>query len=380
MFSFFIFAASTATPLHRAANRNSAEAYALSLSHSRAPCPCQDTSLCKPIGGPHIAEREIFGFNGGNGSLLDFSRVTSVAWPSDPQLICAAHKGPKPAKVIMAAPQPEKVFLENATVRAAWVAKTVAAVQNGYLDGITFDWESPCDAGAPSQAAYATLIAQTNKALKEVSPSYQVSVCVAWSPDGIDGRNYNIPAFAKAADLLYVMDYDTRSQIFDACIAAANAPLPGMIHGLQRYFDLGVPPSQLVLGVPWYGYRYPCVEGTDAKARYCPIPFRPFRGVNCSDAAGSEVGVSVIMQRLKANSTTGRLWDKSQGAPFFNTVENGGTVQYWYDDVSSLTPKYDYAKQAGVRGVGPYSFGNVNLLDARARSGFYEAFDAFLVG
>ena len=90
--------------------------------------------------------------------------------------------------------------------------------------------------------------------------------------------------------------------------------------------------------------------------------------------------MSVIMQRLKANSTTGRLWDESQGAPFFNTVENGGTVQYWYDDVSSLTPKYDYAKQAGVRGVGPYSFGNVNLLDARARSGFYEAFDAFLVG
>ena len=52
----------------------------------------------------------------------------------------------------MAAPQPEKVFLENATVRAAWVAKTVAAVQNGYLDGITFDWESPCDAGAPCVA------------------------------------------------------------------------------------------------------------------------------------------------------------------------------------------------------------------------------------
>ena len=162
--------------------------------------------------------------------------------------------------------------------------------------------------------------------------------------------------------------------------------LPSFLQGRKLFFAGGIvfvapgSPSQLVLGVPWYGYRYPCVEGTDAKARYCPIPFRPFRGVNCSDAAGSEVGVSVIMQRLKANSTTGRLWDKSQGAPFFNTVEKGGTVQYWYDDVSSLTPKYDYAKQAGVRGVGPYSFGNVNLLDARARSGFYEAFDAFLVG
>ncbi len=34
-------------------------------------------------------------------------------------------------------------------------------------------------------------------------PLPQVSVCVAWSPDGIDGRNYDIPAFAKAADLVY---------------------------------------------------------------------------------------------------------------------------------------------------------------------------------
>ena len=46
------------------------------------------------------------------------------------------------------------------------------------------------------------------------------------------------------------MDYDTRSQIFDACVAAANAPYFGMEHGLQRYLDLGVAPQQLVLGVP----------------------------------------------------------------------------------------------------------------------------------
>ena len=30
------------------------------------------------------------------------------------------------------------------------------------------------------------------------------------------------------------MDYDTRSQIFDACIAAANAPLPGTLRGMSR--------------------------------------------------------------------------------------------------------------------------------------------------
>ena len=61
-------------------------------------------------------------------------------------------------------------------------------------------------------------------ALRALSPSYQVSTCVAWSPDAIDGRAYDVVAFAKASDLLYVMDYDTRSQVYDACIAAERPP------------------------------------------------------------------------------------------------------------------------------------------------------------
>ena len=46
------------------------------------------------------------------------------------------------------------------------------------------------------------------------------------------------------------MDYDTRSQISTQCIASANSPLPGTVQGVQRYLDLGIAPSKLVLGVP----------------------------------------------------------------------------------------------------------------------------------
>lgn len=40
----------------------------------------------------------------------------------------------------------------------------------------------------------------------------QVSVDVPWSPHGIDGRNYDWPGLAAAADLLFVMAYDMQSQ------------------------------------------------------------------------------------------------------------------------------------------------------------------------
>lgn len=204
-----------------------------------------------------------------------------------------------------------------------------------------------------------------------MSPSYQVSACVAWSPDGIDGRNYDIVALAAASDVLYVMDYDTRSQVFDACLAGANAPLPGTQRGLSRYLALGIAPSQLILGVPWYGYRYPCLPGTAADAVYCPIASVPFRGVNCSDAAGSEVGVAEILARL-GPSPSGRRWDANQAAPSFNTVEKGVTVQYWYDDVQSLTLKYSLAARLGLRGVGPFTFTDTH------DPAMYRALDAFL--
>jgi di-N-acetylchitobiase len=45
------------------------------------------------------------------------------------------------------------------------------------------------------------------------------------------------------------------------------------------------------------GYDYPCLAGTAPDARFCPIKEVPFRGVNCSDAAGGEVGFSNIMVR-----------------------------------------------------------------------------------
>ncbi|GFH16724.1 di-N-acetylchitobiase [Haematococcus lacustris] len=42
-----------------------------------------------------------------------------------------------------------------------------------------------------------------------------VSVDVPWSPFDIDGRNYDWPALTAAADLLFVMAYDTQAGVLD---------------------------------------------------------------------------------------------------------------------------------------------------------------------
>ena len=307
---------------------------------------------------------------------MNWTHVTSVAWVNDDNLTCLAHK--HGARAILAAPHFNlDGMIDNLARREAWIQDALRLVRDSFADGIVFDYENPQPAGSMAGQTYARLIAETRDAFHAANPSYQISTCVPWSPDNIDGRDYPWLQLAAASDLLYVMDYDTRSQIFDACIASANAPFPGMVRGIQRYFDLGIDPSKLVLGVPWYGYRYPCLPGTLPDSVYCPIKQVPFRGINCSDAAGTEIPGRDILKALRSTNTTitgGLRRDKNMDAPFFNTIVNGTVYQYWFDDPTSLANKFHWARKHDLRGVGPYTFSDLDPTDATA---MWSTFDVF---
>lgn len=52
--------------------------------------------------------------------------------------------------------------------------------------------------------------------------------------------------------------------------------------------------AQLILGLPWYGYDYPCVPDSTGQRMSpegdaCHLSAVPFRGAPCSDAAGRQV-------------------------------------------------------------------------------------------
>ena len=175
------------------------------------------------------------------------------------------------------------------------------------------------------------------------------------------------------------MDYDTRSQVFDACLASANAPYPGMIHGIQRYLDIGVQPDKLILGVPWYGYQYPCLPGTDKKARYCEIPEVPFRGINCSDAAGGELALGSLLNLFNSKiNITMSGYDTNMQAPWFNYFNGTSVIQYWYDSPAGLELKYQYTKMMKLRGSGPYTFDDLwNLESEEDSKKYWSSYDAF---
>lgn len=154
------------------------------------------------------------------------------------------------------------------------------------------------------------------------------------------------------------MSYDEQSQIWSECIAAANAPYNQTLTGYGDYLRMGISPRKLVMGIPWYGYDYICLNLS--KDDVCAIAKVPFRGAPCSDAAGHQVPYRVIMKQVNS-SVSGSQWNQDQQAPYYNYKDPTGRLhQVWYDNPRSISLKAAFVKHYGLRGIGMW---NANCLD-----------------
>ena len=134
---------------------------------------------------------------------MNWTHVTTVAWASSIDFICEAHS--HGARAILSAPS--IVFTDNATEREEWAEKALSMVTASFADGVTFDFESALPAHSANVSRYTELVKATRDAFHAKNPSLQVSVCVGWSPDAIDGRAYDYKGLADASDLLYVSEF-----------------------------------------------------------------------------------------------------------------------------------------------------------------------------
>uniref|UniRef100_A0A3B4ZLK3 Di-N-acetylchitobiase n=1 Tax=Stegastes partitus TaxID=144197 RepID=A0A3B4ZLK3_9TELE len=308
-------------------------------------CPCERPELCRPIREERDFEVFVFDVGGKTWNSYNWSVVTTVATfgKYDAELMCHAHS--KGARVVLKG-------------ETAWITDKVNLAKTQFMDGINIDLEQAVEEGSAEYYALTDLVKETTEAFHREIPGSQVSFDVAWSPKCIDKRCYDYVTIAESCDLVFVMSYDEQSQILGDCIAMANAPLQQTLNAYDQYLDLNIDPKKLVMGVPWYGYDYPCLNLS--QDGICSIAKVPFRGVPCSDAAGKQKTYKWIMKQVNSSSS-GRMWDDKQQAPYFNYKDQNGQIhQVWYDDPQSICPKADAVKSKGLRGIGMW---NGNILD-----------------
>jgi Glycosyl hydrolases family 18 len=232
-----------------------------------------------------------------------------LSWSS----VCLAHS--YNARVVFTTSIPDKLLLTNATFeqQIEWITDQVDRVEALGGDGINVDYEDDVPSNDTTKQRQLTFITQLLQIeLKKRNPYSSLVWDFGWKPN-VDDRYYDYGGLGGICDYVFLMVYDTQSQIETGppCLAGPNSPISAVQKSLDWYsssssssslFDLHIPYEKLILGLPWYGYYYNCTS-YDPTTEECTIPAIPFRGVECSDAAGRQLDYPFTMAALRESKT-----------------------------------------------------------------------------
>ncbi|DAZ95163.1 TPA: LOW QUALITY PROTEIN: hypothetical protein N0F65_012417, partial [Lagenidium giganteum] len=328
-------------------------------------CPCGSEELCLPVHWKQrVKKKELFAFSITNTSQwqhYDWEHLTTVAWNEDKDLLCHAHK--HGVRVVIKHNFDDVNAICKESARQVWIEETYERIVKNHADGVNIDTEKAMR--GEQSACLTQLVRELRTYLngKPFTENAQISFDVPWAPRGVDGRYYDWSGLAEVVDVLFVMSYDMRSQVYYQCVAGANSPAALVRQGVEEFlYGQRIDPQKLVLGLPWYGYKYDC-QGEVSATRICAIDVMPFFGAPCSDAAGSQVDFRDIMKLQQRLPEVALSWDNMTQTPFLTYTDVSNAEhhrQLWYDDARSLAIKVALVHDLGLGGVGMW---NADSLD-----------------
>jgi chitinase len=137
-------------------------------------------------------------------------------------------------------------------------------VEPGIFDGIDVDWEYPQAADADN---FRELLQEFRRQMNAVRPGLRLSIAVGPSPRMEPGTDFG--HIARLVDQIGVMNYDyngpwSKTTGFLAPLFPNPRHRSGSIAlSMEAYESAGVPREKLLMGVPFYGYEWSGVAGTD---------------------------------------------------------------------------------------------------------------------
>ncbi len=247
--------------------------------------------------------------------------------------------------------------------RKKFAASCAAFVEQWGFDGVDVDWEYPVEGGLDTNTTrpedghnYTLLLAELRAALDAKGAALgrplELSIAAPAGPSIL--KHLELAQLSKSTDFINLMAYDfqggwsARTGFNAPLYAAADDPSPpserdtmNIDAAVKAYLAGGVPPGELVVGVPFYGRGWSGVKASSDGL------FQQFGGV---PQGSFEAGV-FDWKDLAANyipKSTRRFHDGSK-VPWLFDAKSG--VMISYDDPESMGLKADYIKQKGLGGA-----------------------------
>jgi hypothetical protein len=121
------------------------------------------------------------------------------------------------------------------------------------LDGVNLDFEGT---GPRDQAGLTHLVAGVSGALRSADPSWQITMDTYASSASSNGGFYDIGALAPSVDAFFVMSYSLNLAAPPSADSALTSQMFSDQTAVREYLAV-VPPSKVILGLPYFGYDWP---------------------------------------------------------------------------------------------------------------------------
>jgi spore germination protein YaaH len=237
------------------------------------------------------------------------------------------------------------------------ITNTINAMASKNLDGVNVDFEGSSSPGCQNgsiQSGFTNFMTQLSSQVHQRFPSAEVSVDTYSGAASTDTSIFKIDSLAPVVDAIFIMAYD---MVFSNTPghAGPNAPLKGWTYNdttsVSQYL-VKAPASKLLLGVPYYGYKW----STTGSGPY-------------STTKGGAMGdpYAQVLDDFSCAPNQSHSWDgtgQSPWASWFSPETNdpcGGNYNSWrelyYDDAGSLSLKYDLVNSRNLRGTGMWALG-----------------------
>ncbi len=232
-------------------------------------------------------------------------------------------------------------FLKNSAAQDNLIKNLTELLAYRNADGINIDFE-----GVPnsSKADFSNFIIKISEKLKAKNPKYMVSLCL-YAEDW--HHIFDIPKINSAIDFYTLMGYDYYGSF--SKIAGPVSPLKtsrifgnGIEYSVDYYLSQGIAPDKLIVGVPYYGAEWLTTTNTipSKVSKFLANP--PYKTIKNN-----------YINKLDAPVQ----FNTESESSYITLKENTGYKELWFENVKSLSLKYDWIKEKNLAGAGIWALG-----------------------